>query len=83
MYLYIWHYFKYFCRLFFLSINFDTIYAMGPVSAGYPASRVAKFLGKKFVVKVVGDYAWEQARNLKLSKLEIDDFQQEKLVGKS
>lgn len=77
-----WHHFKYFWRLFFLSFGKDVIYAMGPVSAGLPAMWVAKILNKKFVVKVVGDYAWEQARNLKVTDIGIDDFQNQKFDGK-
>ncbi len=53
----------------------DVIYAMGPVNAGLPALIVAKLRRKKFVVKVVGDYAWEQWQN-KISDLrsKISDF---------
>lgn len=38
----------------------DVIYAMGPVNAGLPALVVSTLRRKKFFVKVVGDYAWEQ-----------------------
>ncbi|MHB8651688.1 MAG: glycosyltransferase family 4 protein [Minisyncoccota bacterium] len=38
----------------------DIIFAQDPVSVGLPAMLAAKFLGKRFVLKVVGDYAWEQ-----------------------
>lgn len=38
----------------------DVVYAMGPVNAGLSALLVTKLRSKKFVVKVVGDYAWEQ-----------------------
>lgn len=60
----------------------DVIYAMGPVNAGFPALRAARKLGKKFVVKVVGDYAWEQGQVLGLTKDEIDDFQKKTYGGK-
>ncbi len=56
----------------------DIIYAMGPVNAGYPALRAARKLGKKFVVKVVGDYAWEQGVAQYGITALIDDFQYEK-----
>ena len=36
------------------------ILALDPVSVGLPAMKAAKKLGKPFVVKIVGDYAWEQ-----------------------
>ncbi|MEK7561108.1 MAG: glycosyltransferase family 4 protein [Patescibacteria group bacterium] len=38
----------------------DIIFAQDPVSVGLPAYLAAKILGKIFLLKVVGDYAWEQ-----------------------
>jgi glycosyltransferase involved in cell wall biosynthesis len=38
----------------------DFIYALDPVSVGLPAYMAAKVAGKKFVLRVGGDYAWEQ-----------------------
>lgn len=38
----------------------DVILALDPVSVGLPAMKAARKLNKKFVVKIVGDYAWEQ-----------------------
>lgn len=38
----------------------DLIYALDTVSAGLSAGLAAKILRKPFLVKVVGDYAWEQ-----------------------
>jgi len=77
-----WHHFKYFFRLLFLSFSCDLIYAQGPVSSGLPALKIKKLLGKKLVIKIVGDYAWEQARNLEKTDLSIDDFQNSKFSGK-
>ena len=77
-----WHHIKYFFKLFFLSLDRDVIYAQGPISSGLPAMAVGKVLRKKVVVKVVGDYAWEQARNLKVTELGIDEFQNKKFGGK-
>jgi glycosyltransferase involved in cell wall biosynthesis len=61
----------------------DVFYALDPVSVGWPAFWAAKLLGKRFIVKVVGDYAWEmemQTKKRKAAKatgqfLTIDDFQ--------
>jgi glycosyltransferase involved in cell wall biosynthesis len=53
-------YWQYFQLLRKHAKNVDVIYAMGPVNAGLPALIVAKLQKKKFVTKVVGDYAWEQ-----------------------
>lgn len=77
-----WHYIKYFFKLLHLARSCDLIYAQGPVSSGLPAILVGKIFRKKVVVKVVGDYAWEQARNLKATEAGIDEFQSLKLSGK-
>ena len=39
----------------------DIIYAQDPLSVGLPAALVSFVTRKKFLLKVVGDYAWEQA----------------------
>ncbi len=38
----------------------DIIFAQDPVSVGLPALCAAKLLRKRFILKIVGDYAWEQ-----------------------
>ncbi len=38
----------------------DVIYALDPFSAGLPALLAARALKKRFVLRVAGDYAWEQ-----------------------
>lgn len=43
--------------------NFDLMYVQDPVSVGFPAMIVGFFIQKKYVLKVVGDFAWEQGRN--------------------
>lgn len=50
----------YFFKVFFSSFNVDIIYAQDPISVGFPSILVAKILRKKFYIKIVGDYAWEQ-----------------------
>lgn len=80
----LWNYSKYFFYLFFLALRADLIYAQGPVNAGLPALLVTKILRKKLVVKVVGDYAWEQYRNSQpQSTIGIGQFQSLKVKGKS
>ncbi len=76
------HYYRYYKALLRLAKECDVIYAMGPISSGNPAIRVAKKLQKKVVVKVVGDYAWERARNTGVTTLSIDEFQKQKFPGK-
>ena len=76
------HYLRYFFKLLLLAKDCDLIYAQGPVSSGWPSVFVKKILRKKLMVKVVGDYAWEQARNLGLTDIGIDEFQNQELDGK-
>jgi len=55
--------FLYFLKILKKGWNADIIFAQDPVSVGLPAALAAKILGKKFVLKIVGDYAWEQFQN--------------------
>lgn len=75
-------YWQYYKLLLKQGKNVDVIYAMGPVNAGYPAKCAAQKLKKKFVVKVVGDYAWEQGQVSGVVKDSIDDFQKKQCSGK-
>jgi len=70
----------YFFKCLSASRRADVIYAQDTVSVGFPALFVAKLAGKKFVVRVPGDYAWEQARQRFGVTDEIDEFQN-KLYG--
>jgi glycosyltransferase involved in cell wall biosynthesis len=56
----------------------DIIYAQDTVSVGLPAALAAIVLGKKFVVRVPGDYSWEQARQRFGVVDELDAFQTKK-----
>lgn len=38
----------------------DIIYALDPISVGIPSAIVAHILKKRFLVRIAGDYAWEQ-----------------------
>lgn len=38
----------------------DLLYAQDPVSVGFPTYIASKVCKKKYVLKIVGDYAWEQ-----------------------
>ena len=54
------------------------ILALDPVSVGLPAVIAARVLRKKFVLKVVGDYAWEQYCQKGKASLEfptLEEFQ--------
>ncbi|MDP2705047.1 MAG: glycosyltransferase family 4 protein [Patescibacteria group bacterium] len=50
----------YFFLVLFKGIRADIILAQDPVSVGLPSLFAAKILRKKFVLIIVGDYAWEQ-----------------------
>ena len=67
------HY-AYYRRVLSAGRNADIILALDPVSVGLPAMRAARKLGKKFVVKIVGDYAWEQGRQRFGVTQELDEF---------
>ncbi len=56
----------------------DTVYALDPVSVGLPASLAAMLLGKKFILRVPGDYAWEQGRQRFGVTEELEEFQTKK-----
>lgn len=52
----------------------DMIYAQDTVSVGWPSFFANLFLRKKFVVKVVGDYVWEQGvQRFGVTEM-LDDF---------
>jgi glycosyltransferase involved in cell wall biosynthesis len=53
----------------------DVIYALDPVSAGLPAYIAARLLRKRFVLRVGGDFAWEQAVAHQGSTADMLEFQ--------
>ena len=55
--------------------DIDVIYAMGPVNSGLSALIAAWLRRRRLVVKVVGDYAWEQGYQRFGVKDLIGDFQ--------
>ncbi len=52
--------FAYYRRVLKAARAADAVLALDPVSVGLPAMKAAKKLGKPYIVKIVGDYAWEQ-----------------------
>lgn len=50
----------YFFHLLIAGRSADMIYAQDPVSVGLPALLASRILGKPLVLRVPGDYAWEQ-----------------------
>lgn len=50
----------YFFQVLIKSFGVDVVYALDPVSVGLPAY-IASFISRKrFIVRIAGDYAWEQ-----------------------
>ncbi len=64
----------YLALLWKLSESCDAILALDPVSVGFPAALVASFRKKTFLLRVAGDFAWEQGMNrFGVTEL-LDDF---------
>ncbi len=68
----------YFFKVIRLSREADIIFTQDPVSTGVPVIFASWFTGKKVVMRVAGDYAWEQARQRFGVADSIDDFQDKK-----
>lgn len=65
----------FFFRVLWAARAADVIFAQDTVSVGLPALLAANLLGKTFIVRVPGDYAWEQAAQRYGVKESIDGFQ--------
>ncbi len=65
---------RYCLSLLFHARGAALIYALDPVSVGLPALLASKFTGKPFVLRVAGDYAWEQAVGRYGTALFLDQF---------
>ncbi len=75
--------FVYFLKVLKLGRKSQIIFAQDPVSVGLPSALAAKCLGKKFILKIVGDYAWEQYQNQKSKTknqkfITLEEFQEQK-----
>ncbi len=68
----------YFFRLLHAARGSNLIYALDATSVGVPAMFAAAISRKPFVVKVVGDYAWEQGRQRFGIATTLDEFVQTK-----
>ena len=66
--------FLYFLKVLVKGFRADVIYALDPVSVGFPALLASQILGKKFFIKIVGDYAWEQGVSRYGVKENLDEF---------
>lgn len=73
------HY-AYYRRVLAAARTADIVLALDPVSVGLPAMFAAKKAKKPFVVKIVGDYAWEQGQQRFGIMQTLDAFVHEKRV---
>ena len=71
-------FFKYTLKLLKSAKDADVIFCQGPIASGLPALIVKKLTGKKVIMKIVGDVAWERARNKFGIKETVDEYQGEK-----
>lgn len=67
-------------KLLRAAVSADVVLALDPVSTGLPALIASSVLRKPFLVKVVGDYAWEQGVQRFGIKDELDVFVKNKDV---
>jgi glycosyltransferase involved in cell wall biosynthesis len=65
----------YFFLLLLHAFSVDAIVAMDTVSVGLPATLVARISGRPFIVRVPGDYAWEQGTQRFRVIDSLDQFQ--------
>ncbi len=65
----------YFWKCFLMARKADVVFAQDTVSVGFPAALTCLLTGKKFLVRVPGDYAWEQGRQRFGVRDEIEEFQ--------
>jgi len=70
--------FVFFYKVLILGRKVDLLYTQDPVSVGFPTMLAAKILNKPFLIRVAGDYAWEQAAQRFGVMDTIDQFQNKK-----
>ena len=73
-------YWRYAKAVYHAAKQADIVYLQGPVSEGLPGTMAAMLAGKPTVMKIVGDYAWEQAQQKGESAL-LDEFLQSSHTG--
>jgi len=66
--------FLYFLELLKKSADVDLIYGLDPVSVGLPALLASQIRNKKYVLRIAGDYAWEQGTQRFAVTDLLDDF---------
>src|SRR3989344_8119324 len=70
--------FAFFWKVLVLGIKADLLYAQDPVSVGFPTMLAANILRKPFLLRVAGDWVWEQSVQRFGVKENINEFQSRK-----
>lgn len=65
----------YFWRCYRMARMVGLVYAQDTASVGFPAALAALFARTRFMVRIPGDYAWEQGRQRFGAVVSIDEFQ--------
>ncbi|MHB0978209.1 MAG: glycosyltransferase family 4 protein [Minisyncoccota bacterium] len=65
---------KYFLAVYKASKNADLIYVQNAMAAGLPVALVSMLRNKPFVLKFVGDEAWERATQHKQTEKRLEEF---------
>jgi len=74
-------YLFFFLNIFRLASRADIVYVQDLISEGVPARLACKLRGKPYLLKIVGDYAWEQGRQRFGVKDGLDEFQAKQYTG--
>ncbi len=74
-------YFNYFLRVRREAIGARAVFAQDPVAAGLPAWCAARLGRRKFILKFVGDFAWEHARVQERYDKTIEEFHRDRSVS--
>ena len=81
---YIWgfRHIVYMYRLFNKIKKSSILYAQDPVSVGLPVFLISKIMRCNFVLKIVGDYAWEQGKQRFGVLDDLDTFSKKNILIK-
>ncbi len=72
----------FFFKLVFSARGAQVLYAQDPASTGLPTLCAARLMGKTFLLRVAGDYAWEQGQQFFGITDTIDAFQKKYYSGR-
>jgi len=58
----------------------DIVFALDPLGVGLPSAFAAKILGKKFILKIVGDRAWETMAQKESNAESLDTYSKKQFI---